>query len=230
MLKGGTARRLIGWLLAAALIGCGQVSAPLEAVASTTLVAPATAIPAGDSSVSQTPHQPTSTLSAPPASAVVQNRPDTQPPAVTPLAVAPTSPPPQPSRTAQGTPALATRPAHEPPRTPIAPARLAPPQAESFLIYGLGAAASGAGSPDQYRQDVRAATVGHLAARLGVPAGEIAVVGGDAREVASAAPCGGSAKVGAAGLRMGYEVVLEARAARHRYVAVGGMAYYCGEL
>lgn len=74
------------------------------------------------------------------------------------------------------------------------------------------------------------AALGHLAARLGVPAGDIGIVGGDAREVASDAPCGDSAKAGAAGLRVGYEVVLEAGGARYRYVAVGGIAYYCGEL
>jgi hypothetical protein len=224
-------KRAITWLLAGwLLIGCGRTSSPPAALAPTLPAVPSVAaLPDTPSVVPREPGQP-----ATPADGAA-------PPAITPqttstVAVAPTDRAPSPTSSAavpQSTPAPATPPSHQPPRAPVTLVRPAPDRPESFLIYGPAAgtpAPSTAGTPDRYQQDVRAASTGHLAARQGLPPGDIAVVGGDALEVPSGAPCGQADKVSAAGLRMGYEVVLEAGATRHRYVAVGGIGYYCGEL
>jgi hypothetical protein len=72
-----------------------------------------------------------------------------------------------------------------------------------------------------------------LARRLGEPVDRVRLVHSDYLEVPVASPCGvGTGKEGAddsaGGLSLGFEVLLEVGSARHRYVSVGGLAYYCG--
>ena len=61
----------------------------------------------------------------------------------------------------------------------------------------------------------------------------IHVVGSGYLEVQIASPCGtGTMKqeteISAGGLSLGLEVLLDAGSTSHRYIGVGGLAYYCG--
>ncbi|MFQ6100614.1 MAG: hypothetical protein ACE5OS_05190 [Anaerolineae bacterium] len=118
----------------------------------------------------------------------------------------------------------------------IATATPAQDRPEMFPIYGIiapsDATPPSTGSPEQYQNEVKEAVIADLAARLEVPVDAIRVVTSGYLEVPLASPCGAAAKdeAGAVGggLVLGYEVVLEVGSARYRYVALGGLAHYCG--
>lgn len=80
-----------------------------------------------------------------------------------------------------------------------------------------------------YSERVVRATQHDLAGRLGVAAETIVLVESGEAEVASGAPCGGEQQGRApAGVTIGYAVTFAAGEGRHRYVASGARAYYCG--
>jgi len=115
---------------------------------------------------------------------------------------------------------------------------LNPSLPEAFLIGGIQATPdstpAGSEAPEQYRNAVVTAASADLAKRLGAQLDAINVVANDYLETQPASPCGIAAKseTGAvgSGLSMGYEVVLRAGEKQYRYVAVGGLGYYCGEM
>ena len=112
------------------------------------------------------------------------------------------------------------------------------PQAlpDVFPIYPLPSPNSptptGARSPEDYQQAVITAVTLDLVRRIEEPLEGIHLVSADYLEVQLASPCGsGSAKEAAdpsaGGLSLGFEVLLDAGGARHRYIGFGGLAYYC---
>lgn len=120
------------------------------------------------------------------------------------------------------------------PRTTAPAAQTLP---DTFPIYPFLtpdlATPAGARSPQAYQQDVIEAVTTDLAHRLGVPVESVRLVSSGYLEVALASPCGaGTGKeagdLSAGGLSLGFEVLLEAESAGHRYIGLGGLAYYCG--
>ena len=106
-----------------------------------------------------------------------------------------------------------------------------------FAIYPLpspdSATPAGARSPDAYQQDVIKAVTSDLARRLGEPGDRVRVVDSGYLEVQVASPCDagwakGAEDPSAGGLSLGFEVVLEVGSTGHRYIGLGGLAYYCG--
>jgi hypothetical protein len=141
-------------------------------------------------------------------------------------------PPPLPTATRVSTlPTLEVRRATPAPGSTVVVPPPSQDPSDTFLIFGLRATPSG--SPEAYQQAVTEAAVEHLAARLAIPAEAIEVVARGYVEAQAASPCGLAPKAatGAAGggLAVGYEVVLRAGSVEHRYIAVGGRGYYCGE-
>jgi hypothetical protein len=116
--------------------------------------------------------------------------------------------------------------------TPSAQAR-----PDVFPVYGIQGSGSapdaGSSSPNAYQNDVTRVVSTDLAARIGIPADAVKVIAGDRLEIPVASPCGtatkGEKEAAGGGLALGYEVLLEAGNGQHRYVAVGGLAHYCGK-
>ena len=124
-----------------------------------------------------------------------------------------------------------------PPRigTPSGDADKSQERPDVFPIYGVRASHSTtpSRSPDEYEKAVLEGVTADLAARLKISLGSIAIIRADYSEVQLAAPCGTTTaedEAGAmpGGLALGYEVVLEEGGTQYRYVAVGGLGYYCG--
>lgn len=184
-----------------------------------TAPAPATLAASATSAATFVPTQPAS--------------PGTEPPAVslTPVAAGATS---APVATAPMRPAASAAPANPAARlkTAMPAPKVTPMRPRGISIYGL-AAGGGRRTPAQYAADVSAAARGHLAGVLGVDQASIAVARSGPLEVAVAAPCGIGGEQpkqpSSDGLAMGYEVVLDAGGRQYRYVAVGALAYPCGE-
>ena len=103
---------------------------------------------------------------------------------------------------------------------------------DSFLIFGLGGAKATAGEMDNeaYEQAIGTAVTTNLAERANTTAEGVSVDSIERTEVQRADPCGtNSDQTSAAndGLSLGYELLLTANEMTYRYVAFGGLAYYC---
>lgn len=120
---------------------------------------------------------------------------------------------------------------------PLATILVPQPPPDTFLIYPLLsndlATSASARSPEAYQRDVVEAVTTDLTRRLGESLDSIHLVDSGYLEIQLASPCGAGSAKGAAdpsagGLSLGFEVLLEAGSTQHRYIGVGGLAYYCG--
>ncbi len=106
---------------------------------------------------------------------------------------------------------------------------------DAFLIFGLGGGSKDtAGEIDNeaYEQAVVTAVTANLAERTNTVIDSVSVDSIERTEVQRADPCGTNANETSAandGLSLGYELLLTANEVTYRYVAFGGLAYYCAQ-
>lgn len=154
---------------------------------------------------------------------------DPRQPTAAPVGTEPLQPASTPTEAPAGILASAT-----PRRTPQGSPLAEPTAPAPILIYAVqGQPVSTPPADRDYAQDVLRAVQADLAGRLGVAEGALALVEQRQVEAALADPCGSGLKVESGtlggGLTIGLETRLQAGEGEHRYVAVGGLAYYCGQ-
>jgi hypothetical protein len=89
-------------------------------------------------------------------------------------------------------------------------------------------------SPDQYPEMVISAVIEDLSQRLNVRNEEIYLLANGYTETQSVAPCGltmidEETSPSGEGITLGYEVLLKVGNNNYRYIAIGGLGYYCGK-